>query len=549
MVPGEHGSLLGKLRERIKLCEEYKTRTEEMIHRILEQHAMWRSQHTAILEVYTALGGWTKDAAQQAATAALPLPSMQLQRSRPGDSSAPRPASSEQIVVLDGPDHVWDRHFGHVDFEDQVPQRFEREISQQVAADETDVAEDEDVMLVADSLKDTATEQDIAMPATYTQAAADTQAAKQQPDEGISLGKQLARSQLARMSVRSSEFDSASFCFGMSTDELGKQILADLERIPDKHWETRSRQNVRPTGEAKSLQKTLGLFVGAVWSGIPMPTTDTFKFRKLTGNILHYARKLGVGEATSIQVTKNLCTKPHRDGNNKGPSWIFGLGDWTEGGETFVQDDSGTEQYELQEHIPSIGPKGQVLRGFKRDIHTLQKFDGTKIHCTIPFEGTRYAIILYAINRSYHKTPALARALLIRLGFNLPLHEFEASIQAGDEELVGAAVEGRPVADEPGRHPPPTGRSRPSKRSHEDAEGVGAEPGEPSGARWMGVPLVSPVSRSPNEPEVQELWSDSDVESLKDLKSQEHAEGLEERGVCQDEVGGLVSSLSSRCSR
>ena len=275
----------------------------------------------------------------------------------------------------------------------------------------------------------------------------------------------------------------------MSTDELGKQILADLERIPDKEWGNKSRKNVRPNGEAKCLQKTLGLVVGAHWRGIPMPTTDTFKFRKLTRNILHYARKLGVGEATSIQVTKNLCSKPHRDKNNKGPSWIFGLGDWTEGGETFVQDHSGTEEYELQEDIRDIGPKGKVLHGFKRDIHTLQKFDGTKIHCTVPFEGTRYAIILYAINRSYHATPALVRALLTRLGFNLPEQVFEASIQAEDEELAGAAVEGRQVADEAGRHRPPAGRSRPLKRSHEDAEEVGAEPGEPSGARWMGVPL------------------------------------------------------------
>ena len=185
MAAGEHVSLLGKLRERIQLCEEYKTRTEEMIHRILEQHAMWRSQHTAILEVYATLEGWTKDAVQQAAAVA--LPSMQLQRSCPSDSSAPRPARWEQVVVLDGPDHVWDRHFGHVDFEDQVPQGLEREISQQVAADEVDVSEDEDVMLVADALKDASKAQDMAMPEPYTQPAAETQAS-QQPDKRSSLG-------------------------------------------------------------------------------------------------------------------------------------------------------------------------------------------------------------------------------------------------------------------------------------------------------------------------------------------------------------------------
>ncbi|CAE7245749.1 unnamed protein product, partial [Symbiodinium microadriaticum] len=512
MAAGEHVSLLGKLNERIKLSEEYKTKTENMIHRILEQHAMWRAQHTAILEVYAALGGWTKDAAQQVVAAALPS----LQRSCPSDSSAPRPTRSEQIVVLDGPNQVWDRDFGNSEFHDQVPNPIEREMSQQVIAEESvDVLEDDDVMLVAEE--------------PYP---GNTQSS-QQPDSRSSLGRQFARSQLARMSARSSEFDSPSFCSGMSADELGKQILTDLDRIPDKEWETRSRENVRPAGEAKSLQKTLGLFVGARWHGIPMPTTDTFNFRKLTGNILLYARQLGVGEATSIQVTKNLCTRPHRDVNNRGPSRIFGLGDWTEGGETFVQDDRGTEKHELQEHIPGIGPKGKVLRGFKKDIHTLQQFDGTKIHCTVPFKGTRYAIILYAIHRSYHEAPALARALLVRLGFNLPLHEFEANMQAEDEELAGAVVEGRPEADEPGRHPPPTGRPRPPKRLHEDTEEAAAEPQEPSAAKpgqpAMALPILQPVFRSPDEPEVQELWSDSDMEAAR--------KKLERDLACQQEAG------------
>eukprot|EP00439_Symbiodinium_sp_Y106_P070208 s691_g12.t1 len=263
-------------------------------------------------------------------------------------------------MSLDGPHRVWDRDFGHADFEDSDfedydPPAIELEISQQVMADESveDSDDDDDVILVADTLNDIETVEDVAMPEPYTQPAADTQASQERL---------------------------------LQPHELGKQILADLERIPDKEWENKSRKNVRPNGEAKCLQKTLGLVVGAHWRGIPMPTTDTLKFRKLTRNIL-------------------------LDKNNKGPSWIFGLGDWTEGGETFVQDHAGTEEYELQEDIRDIGPKGKVLHGFKRDIHTLQKFDGTKIHCTVPFEGTRYAIILYAINRSYHETPALVRAL------------------------------------------------------------------------------------------------------------------------------------------
>ena len=178
-------------------------------------------------------------------------------------------------MSLDGPHRVWDRDFGHADFEDSDfedydPPAIELEISQQVMADESveDSDDDDDVILVADTLNDIETVEDVAMPEPYTQPAADTQASQERL---------------------------------LQPHELGKQILADLERIPDKEWENKSRKNVRPNGEAKCLQKTLGLVVGAHWRGIPMPTTDTLKFRKLTRNILLYARKLGVGEATSIQ--------------------------------------------------------------------------------------------------------------------------------------------------------------------------------------------------------------------------------------------------------
>ena len=222
-----------------------------------------------------------------------------------------------------------------------------------------------------------------------------------------------------------------------------------------------------------------------------------------TRDILLNARKLGVGEATSIRVTKNLCTKPHRDANSQGPSWIFGLGDWTEGGETCVQDDSGTEQYELQEHIPSIGPKGVVSHGLRRDIHTLRKSDGTKIHCTVPFKGARYAITLYAINRSYHETPALTRALF-RLGFNLPLHEFEASLRPEDEELARAAIEGRPVADR-GRLP---GLPSRADQWQMKLDVTGRLQVVGGGAAWCRARTACHgLFRSPIEPDAQEQWT------------------------------------------
>ena len=124
---------------------------------------------------------------------------------------------------------------------------------------------------------------------------------------------QVSRTVPAGRDIRALSFCSES---GMSTDELRLQLLADLERIPDgytmkeldqrkrslvlllypdnastlaqnaalaaqarraydavcnayeaaknKEWENKSREIVRPSGEAKCLQETLGLFVGVL---------------------------------------------------------------------------------------------------------------------------------------------------------------------------------------------------------------------------------------------------------------------------------------------
>ena len=149
-------------------------------------------------------------------------------------------------MSLDGPHRVWDRDFGHADFEDSDfedydPPAIELAISQHVMADESveDSDDDDDVILVADTLNDIETVEDVATPEPYTQPAADTQASLErllQPHKRSSLGRRFARHQLAEMSERGSEHDSET------SDELGKQILADLERIPDKEWENKSRK-------------------------------------------------------------------------------------------------------------------------------------------------------------------------------------------------------------------------------------------------------------------------------------------------------------------
>lgn len=73
---------------------------------------------------------------------------------------------------------------------------------------------------------------------------------------------------------------------------------------------------------------------------------------------------------TTIQVNKNVLCSPHIDKNNVGPSYIIGLGDYTNG--------------EL------------VIEGKEFDInHKWKYFDGTNGHWVSEFKGTRYTIVFF----------------------------------------------------------------------------------------------------------------------------------------------------------
>ena len=279
-----------------------------------------------------------------------------------------------------------------------------------------------------------------------------------EPENRLRLGGRFARHQMATLSGKISEQDSKVCLLTVRTEELAKAILKVLEAIPDKEWQSTSRPNVRPSGEKISLQKTLGLVSHAHFKGIPMLTMDTYRYPGLTQMILEYARRLSGGkfEATSIQLTKDLKSRPHKDRNNRGPSLIFGLGDWT-GGETFVQEDGGPDTFRLRADIKGIGKRDKRLRGYKLDIHKPQRFDGNQVHCTMPFTGRRYAVVLYSLGRrSYEETPGLVRTFLGKLGFSLPIAEFKAPVLPEFHALAQLALEGRQVEDELNRPVPPT---------------------------------------------------------------------------------------------
>ena len=123
-----------------------------------------------------------------------------------------------------------------------------------------------------------------------------------------------------------SEYVSVSFNAKITAEELGREIFADLEKIPAKEWKTDSRQNVRPTKSKTSFQKTVGLMVSALWRGIPMPSNDTYRYRKLTMKTLEQAKWLGFNlEATTLQFTTHLQSRPYRDIKNRDLTGIIGL--------------------------------------------------------------------------------------------------------------------------------------------------------------------------------------------------------------------------------
>ena len=73
---------------------------------------------------------------------------------------------------------------------------------------------------------------------------------------------------------------------------------------------------------------------------------------------------------TTIQVNKNVVSKPHVDKNNVGPSYVIALGDF-EGGNLVIK-----------------GKEYTIKNKWK-------KFDGTQGHWITPFEGTRYSLVFF----------------------------------------------------------------------------------------------------------------------------------------------------------
>eukprot|EP00930_Biecheleria_cincta_P005104 TRINITY_DN106023_c0_g1_i1.p1 TRINITY_DN106023_c0_g1~~TRINITY_DN106023_c0_g1_i1.p1 ORF type:complete len:390 (+),score=42.50 TRINITY_DN106023_c0_g1_i1:64-1233(+) len=210
-------------------------------------------------------------------------------------------------------------------------------------------------------------------------------------------------------------------------------VVAALRQIPDKHWKNTGRANVRHPGVDSVDSLTLGLVTSRSSHGIPMPSTKTRLYPKLTSMLLRFWRqhlRRNTMETnlvcTSITLNKNYAAREHVDANNFGPSWLIAVGDWTSGGKLFVEDPQGSVDHQVESDIQGTGcwrySAGQLVRGSVLDVHNRwTRFDGRRLHFVSKVAGgDRYSIIFFAMSRHYD-APIEARSQMSVLGFPLPL--------------------------------------------------------------------------------------------------------------------------------
>ena len=286
----------------------------------------------------------------------------------------------------------------------------------------------------------------------------DTQASQQRllrKENRTELGDRFTRSEMAAQPLGAAPQPLGDL-EGRSASELLGSILKELDAIPEDRLRSSSRKNVRPEGQNSSMQMLLGLMISAQFQGIPQWAKWTGQYMQLQRLIFAYVKvrakeldmDLRLFPWSSVQITKNLQTRRHKDKNNRGMSLIFTVGDHS-AGELFIDAETGEAELE--------GVKGNKIEV----RNSLQLFDGNHMHGTMPFRGERYAIILYAIGTEHYKqTPGHVRAFLGELGYQMPSAEFKEKMK--EEHLLHAQkmVRGEKVPDEPGRHMPPKGKRK-----------------------------------------------------------------------------------------
>ena len=177
----------------------------------------------------------------------------------------------------------------------------------------------------------------------------------------------------------------AQFLLAQGPEVATLAAATEVLLLLGEHWPTQSRPNVSPT-TAPVRGMCLGLVYGLGGQGMKVSKVSE-SFPSLTAFINRcVAATLPEPCFTwsSLQLNYNYAAKRHTDGNNLGPSFIAALGEHTGGG--LWTEDHGV-----------VDASGKWA-----------KFNGTKLHETQPFEGTRLSVIAFTHNACDELTEATA---------------------------------------------------------------------------------------------------------------------------------------------
>lgn len=137
-----------------------------------------------------------------------------------------------------------------------------------------------------------------------------------------------------------------------------------------------------------------------------------------------------------VQVNRSVKCKMHVDGNNVGPSYICAFGDFT-GGETWIYDGVGPVEMTVQDNLRGYDlPIGSVVKGTLHDVkNKWVHFNGRVPHCTMPFEGKRYALVFFIHNCTGRLKDTNLAKTMDELGFTMPPIGFDYSKLVSNEDL------------------------------------------------------------------------------------------------------------------
>lgn len=127
---------------------------------------------------------------------------------------------------------------------------------------------------------------------------------------------------------------------------------------------------------------------------------------------------------TTIQLNRDYAAKMHVDGNNHGPSYIIGFGDY-KGGELWMMDKDGDVEMEVTESLRGF-PQFKVGEKVKGSLVNINKhwvkFDGNLPHQAMPFKGHRISIVYFSRKGFIRMSPDV-HSSLHELGFLVPGEE------------------------------------------------------------------------------------------------------------------------------